>query len=105
MENLYILYAILLGTVTFVIGYFYGKGRGHKQEEIRREMRAKRVIEAMFADLKAQEPGHIDLDQYIGAPNSYDRQLLEHTLKQALQEEDYERAAQIRDLLDNEEES
>ena len=103
MENLNILYAFFLGLSTFTIGYFWGKGRGHRQEEIRREKRAKKVIEAMFADLRAQEPGHIDLEQYIGAPNSYDRQLLERTLKEALQEEDYERAAQIRDLLDNEE--
>ena len=102
MEQLAFLYAITLGTTLFVVGYFFGKWKGHKQEEIRREKRAKKVIKAMFADLGQKKDG-IDLDSYIGAPNSYDRQLLEYTLKRALEEEDYEKAAQIRDILDNEE--
>ena len=103
MENLYTLYALFLVTTSFGLGYFFGKWKGQKLEEMRREKRAKKIIEAMFTDLKRDHPDPINLDDLIGAPNSYDRQLLEHTLRIALEEEDYEKAAQIRDLLDNEE--
>jgi hypothetical protein len=103
-QDLILLYILPAGITLFSFGYFIGKWRGSAVEEVRREQRAKKVIQAMFYDMKGQQYYNdktINIEDIVNqeAPNSYDKQLLEYSLEQALKDEDYETAARLRDLL------
>ena len=96
MMTTYIALSILLGIGLFPIGWFLGRQRAQKMETIRREKRAAKLIGQMFSDLQMDHlPEKETWDHNI--------QYLEHCLKEALDNEDYEKAAQIRDLIKNQE--
>ena len=102
--DLILLYIIPAGIILFSFGFWIGKWRGIELEEVRREQRAKKVIQAMFYDMKGQQYYNdktINIEDLIkkAAPTDYDKQLLEYSLEQALKDEDYETAARLRDLL------
>ena len=106
-QEIILLYVLPGSLVLFSFGYFIGKWRGSEVEEMRREKRAKKVIQAMFYDMKGQQYYHqktINIEDIVNKddPNTYDRQLLEFSLEEALKNEDYETAARIRDLLNKE---
>ena len=88
---------IIVSTLSgFTIGWFLGKRQGERIAQWKREKRVKTVMKELMDHLGKRQPGPQE-------PPIED-QLME-SLKEALDNEDYEKAAQIRDLLNRDEET
>ncbi|MAZ30836.1 MAG: hypothetical protein CMP57_01945 [Flavobacteriales bacterium] len=86
---------LLIGLSCFTVGWFLGRQRAQKMETLRRERRTHKIIGQMFTDL---EDGIIE--ETLWQQNI---DYLNQSLKEALANEDYEKAAQLRDLIKNQE--
>lgn len=99
MELQHIGILIFIGTVLFYLGWTLGRWRLEDRIEKRRKARADQIIKQMFDDIHGQfqmgQETREDLREY---------QSLRDRLEEALRQEDYESAAQLRDLLKDDKE-
>ena len=98
MEPRDILILLLLALFSFYLGWTLGRWKAQKQWEDRRQKRAEELVGMMFKDLH-----HLQDENPWTGPRENILNHLQKEMELALEREDYEKAAQIRDLIKNEE--
>tara|TARA_A100001037_G_scaffold218541_1_gene196442 strand:- start:912 stop:1217 length:306 start_codon:yes stop_codon:yes gene_type:complete len=88
-----ILISLLVGTLCLIIGLWLGYNIRKQQLIIESEERAVKIVENWIHKLEAQKyKNHMD--------NTYNIQIIEWTIEQCIENEDYEEAARLQKILD-----
>jgi len=97
MEVLYGLICLLIFLVGFYFGGLYKYKHLKKKIEKEQEDRVQQLVAYWLGKVAATE----EVDKPTKIENTYSYQIVEHALEMALDSENYEEAARLRDILQN----
>lgn len=97
MEVLY----MLIVTLIFLSGFYIGGMYQYKKVKARIEKEQEERVQQLVAYWLGKVDQNGVADQPVELENTYSYQIVEHCLQTALDTEDYEEAARLRDILQN----